>query len=154
MKFLMKGTLIRHSVGFGSTVISKYFFLPSFSFFRLNNEGLGSVIQDLRPSDEVYGRNNSLFGGFPSLFGSGIFGQDPFNSGMFGNIGEPHTESSMSSSMVTIYSNVNGQKSVEKIIRRPDGVSIPAPTLFQSSLCEQFIHNFFLLSCRQLKGLL
>ncbi|XP_034230895.1 uncharacterized protein LOC117639396 [Thrips palmi] len=85
---------------------------------RLSNEGLGSVIQDLKPSNELYERNNPVFGGFPSLFGNGgIFGPDSFSNGLMGNI----LDSTTSSSTVTIYSNVNGHKSMEKIVRRPDG---------------------------------
>lgn len=87
---------------------------------RLSNEGVGSVIEDLRPSNELYGRNN-VFGSFPSFFGNGAFGHDSFGAGLFGNIREPLSESTISSSTVTIYSNVNGHKSVEKIVRRPDG---------------------------------
>lgn len=95
------------------------------SFFcRLNNEGLGSVIQDLRPSNEVYRRNDSLFNGFSSIFGNGIFGHESPSNGLFGNIHGPHSESGISSSTVTIhYHNVNGHKSVVKTIRHPDGVS-------------------------------
>ncbi|KAJ1519915.1 hypothetical protein ONE63_004153 [Megalurothrips usitatus] len=80
---------------------------------RVNSEGLGSIIEDLRPPTQVYEGNNP-FENFSPFFGSG-----PFRNGLFGGI--PNPGSFSSSSTVTIYSNVNGHSSMEKIVTHPDG---------------------------------
>ncbi|KAK3908906.1 2-hydroxy-3-keto-5-methylthiopentenyl-1-phosphate phosphatase [Frankliniella fusca] len=83
---------------------------------RLNNEGLGSIIEDLRPSNGMHERGNPMTDGFSSFFGNELF-----SSGLFGGILGKEPSYGQSSSTVTIYSNVNGHKSMEKIIRHPDG---------------------------------
>ena len=88
-------------------------------FSRLEAEGPASVLDALKPSDKDYMFPSLPSNSFSQLFGTGFFRNGPFDAFRF----QPTPESGSHSSTVTIYSNVNGRTSVEKIIRHPDGVS-------------------------------
>lgn len=86
---------------------------------RLNNEGLDSIIGELNPSNGIIQeRSNPMADTFLPFIGN-----DLFRNGLFGGVLQPGQESSFvqSSSTMTVYSNVNGHKSMEKIVRHPDG---------------------------------
>ena len=88
---------------------------------RLESKGPGSIIVPLNPFNEDFAGHGPLFGGFPNLFGGGLFRNGPFGQSDLGSA--PESGSIISSGTVTIYSNVNGRTSIEKITRHPDGVS-------------------------------
>lgn len=90
---------------------------------RFEAEGPSSVLDVMKPLDNDFEKPVSSSDSFSKLFESGLFRNGPFGSSNIFSFGStPEMGSVMSSSTVTIYSNVNGHKSVEKIITHPDGV--------------------------------